>query len=466
MESVTRGARGRAARAVRAAVGLAVLGAAIPAGLGAGGCGASAPRAAVASAVDRGDVDEALEAYERFRAHDGADADLLGRVAALILEREARSDDRERRRAAVQELALAGTAGAPILEALARGGGAAQVPALETLARRGDERALLLLRAMADSEDAEARTASVVAMDPEADRALLLDAIRWPEARARERAAEVLARRGDDGEVRDALEDVSRVDPEPSVRAAAVRALGGFGPAALGALGERLSDPVGSVRMAAVEALLRADRDQARVMLGSLFEVPTSTQGIEAARLLATPPRGSAGEDGGDAAVIDDRGARAYLRQALHASEPSLRAQAGVALVSIPGSAEMIAPIRDALARESDPGAKLSLARALLRQGGDAREDARRALRELMQSEGTMDALMAAAVLAGDGEGDAAGVLAAFLARPDPVLRRAAARALARDALRPDDARGALRDHDASVRISAAGGILAASAAS
>jgi hypothetical protein len=41
-------------------------------------------------------------------------------------------------------------------------------------------------------------------------------------------------------------------------------------------------------------------------------------------------------------------------------------------------------------------------------------------------------------------------------------VRRVAARALARDAREPDAARVALRDEDQSVRLSAAGGILAA----
>jgi hypothetical protein len=455
------GARALSARASRErATGLVVVWIAIGCAL-LGGCGASAPRAAVASAVDRGEVDEAIDAYERLRANDGPDAELLARVAALVLMREARGDDRDSRRAAVQELGFAGTAGEPFLRELARGDGAARILALETLARRGDEGAKLHLRALADSDDADERAASVLGMDAEQDRALLLEAITWPAPAARQNAAVALASLAPDGEARDALEGVSRGDPEPGVRAAAVRSLGAYGPPALTALRERLSDPVGSVRMAAVEALMRADRDQARVILGSLFEMPASTQGIEAARLLAMPGRDArTGDDRGEG----DEGARAYLRQALSAREPSLRAQAGVALVSLPGAEEMIGALREALARESDAGAKLSIARALLRQRG-AEGDAREALRALMGESGTMNALQAAAVLADDGASDAgaaAETLAELLTRPDPVLRRTAARALARDARRPDDARAALRDHDASVRISAAGGILAA----
>ena len=46
------------------------------------------------------------------------------------------------------------------------------------------------------------------------------------------------------------------------------------------------------------------------------------------------------------------------------------------------------------------------------------------------------------------------------------ILRRTAARALARDAMDPDAARRALSDEDALVRIYGAGGILAAAVAS
>lgn len=419
----------------------------------ASGCGGAA-RGRVASAVDRGSVDEALEAYERMREADGADPDLLGRIAALILEQAARDADRALSRQAIQELAAAGTRGDPVLRALAEEDGAWRVLALEALARRGDRGAAIELRSFSDDEDPEARAASVLGMDPEDDRALLLDALGWPQPRARENAASALAALAPDGEVRARIEETSRVDPDPGVRAAAVRALGAYGSAAVSALRERLSDPQPSVRSAAVDALIRADRDEAWAALGSLFATPASAQGVEAARLMLLRQRE------GD----EDRGARAYLLSALRASEPALRAQTAVALVSLPPAEDARDALREALAAESDPGTQLSLARALGRQPG-AEQEAEAALRTLMQAGLEMSALQAAALLAEDGDQAATGVLAAFLGRPDPSLRRAAARALARDAMRPDDAREALRDHDASVRIGAAGAILAAAAA-
>jgi HEAT repeat protein len=419
--------------------------------LGVSAC-VSGPRAAVVGAVDRGSFEEAMTAYERVRETDGADVQLLGRVAGLLLEDEARSDDRERRRDAVREIAAAGTAGDAILRRLAASG-PARVDALEALARR-DDGARNELRAFADDPDPDARAASMSGMHVIEDRALLVAGLAHPSARVRERAAERLAGAAPESDVRQLLEQVARVDPEAAVRVSAARALGAFGPAALDPLRERLGDAASQVRMAAVGALVRADRDAATDVLGPLLATPPSAQGIEAARLLAQP----SGERPGDET------ARAYLRQALLTSDPALRSQAGVALVSLPRVSELEAPLREALARESDPGAKLSLARALLRQSG-AREDALAALRALMREGSGMNSLQAAAVLAAERDADAAGVVAAFLDAEDPFLRRTAARALARDAMRPDDVRRMLRDPDAGVRIGAAGGMLAAASA-
>ena len=53
-------------------------------------CGGG-PRGRVATAVDAGDLEGALAAYEDYRGSEGADADVLGRVAALLLEEEARA---------------------------------------------------------------------------------------------------------------------------------------------------------------------------------------------------------------------------------------------------------------------------------------------------------------------------------------------------------------------------------------
>lgn len=77
-----------------------------------------------------------------------------------------------------------------------------------------------------------------------------------------------------------------------------------------------------------------------------------------------------------------------------------------------------------------------------------------------------MARVQAAALLAEDGDAEARAVLSDVLASDAPsILRRTAARALARDARMPDAARRAMADDDPLVRIHAAGGILAAAVA-
>lgn len=51
----------------------------------AAGCGGGM-RLGVSSALDRRDVPGAIDAYERLRASDGDDVELLTRIASLLLE--------------------------------------------------------------------------------------------------------------------------------------------------------------------------------------------------------------------------------------------------------------------------------------------------------------------------------------------------------------------------------------------
>ena len=429
------------------------------------GCGGG-PRSRVANAVDQGDLSGALAAYEDFRRTEGSDRDVLGRVAGLLLEREASSEDAERRRAAVVQLGLAGTSGEPILTRLSRaeGSAASRLDALSALARRGHEDARLALRALADSDDPEVVAASVEGMDPELDGPLLRSLLASPHTGTRAAAARILAPLASEAENRAALEEVARVDAEPSVRAAAVRALGRSGAAAVPALRERLGDPASSVRLAAVSALIEADREQALLALGSLLEVTPSPAGIEAARLIAqlAPVEGST-----SVPTSAPSAARAFLRRALASESASLRSQAGVALAGLPASAESpIDAVRTALAQEEDPEVRLALARALLTRDVPT---AHRALEGLLDADG-MPRVQAAALLAQSsdepGNERAREVLRRVIASDaESILRRTAVRALAREAMEPDAVRASLRDDDAMVRIYAAGGILAAAAA-
>lgn len=416
---------------------------------------ASAPRGRVASAVDHGDIEGALEAYEEFRRSEGGDVDLLAAVAALILEREAEGDDEERRSAALSQLTLAGTAGEPVLIRLseAPGVGRARLDALSALARRGHDPSRLSLRALADGRDPTVLAAATLGMDPGLDRALLLELAGAPDTQLRRAAVRALGPVAAEDDVREALVRLARVDSEASVRAAAVGALGRAGAAAVDALRERLSDPHSSVRLAAVGALVQADQNAAIAALGPLLDVAPSSAGIEAARLLLQL-------EGADQSAS----ARAFLRRALEADDASLRTQAGVALAGLPVTTEApLAAVRHALETERDPEVRLSFARVLHRRG---RASATAVLVELLEGEGLI-AVQAAVLLAGDGDERALEVLArAITSGEESIVRRTAVRSLARDAMRPDAVRASLRDNDAMVRIFAAGGILAAGAAS
>ncbi len=422
-------------------------------------CGGG-PRARVASAVDTGDFDEAYDAYEAFRQTEGEDDDLLARVATTLLREEALGDDEERSRAAIAQLALAGTAGESTLVRIAESPGVTpgRLGALVRLAQRGRTDARLSLRALADRTEPEVLAAAIVGMDPARDLGLLLEHLEAEDARVRAAAASALAPRAAEEGVAHALAERARIDAEASVRAAAVRALAGGGDEAVGPLRERLGDPEASVRLAAVGALYAADRAAALEALGPLLEVAPSPSGVEAARLIAQ--LGAQDEASSEAAA-----ARAFLVRVLAGADPSLRSMAGVALAGLPvDAAAPLDAVREALAREADAAARLSLARALWRRD---REVAEAALVGLLDAEEAMPRIQAAAILAPEGEARAESVLAAALADEGAasIVRRTAVRALAREAMRPARARGALRDSDALVRIYAAGGILAAAAA-
>lgn len=413
---------------------------------------ASGPRARIANAIERGEVEAALEGYERLRASEGADDALLGRVAALVLEREASSADDAVRRAAVQQLSLAGTAGMPILERLARSEGPARLGALEALARRGRPEARAELASLVDSDDPVERAAAIVALDPEDDQERLLALIDSPDAAVRAKALEALRLRAADPEVLAQLVERARRDPAPRARAAAVRALGGATAAALEALEERLGDADVAVRMAAA-GVLAAD-PTGRHALAPLLDAPPSPAGIEAARVLfgTSPPELELATK-----------ARAFLIEALGTADPKLRAQAATAFASFAAEREDFgAPLREALDSESEPAVRLALARALAPHD---RAASRAALEALLATSG-MPQLQAAALLAETGHAEARAVLGDVLAAGAPsILRRTAARALARDARRPDAVRGALADPDPFVRVYAAGGVLAATVA-
>jgi HEAT repeat protein len=113
---------------------------------------------------------------------------------------------------------------------------------------------------------------------------------------------------------------------------------------------------------------------------------------------------------------------------------------------------------------EPDVAVRLSLSRALLGRPG-ADEAARASLERLLAEDHGMTGAQAAVVLAAADDERGIERLREDLTSSDAAIRRVVVRALARDAMRPNEVRLALDDADAGVRIQAAGGILAAAAA-
>ncbi len=417
------------------------------------GCGG--PRRGVDDALDVRDLGGALDAYDRFRATEGADVALLADVAALLLELEALSDEPARRDAALAQLELAGNAGLDTLRRIGRSEGVtiARARALAALTKRRDSQARAFLYALLDGDDPTILALAVTALQND-EEARMLELLAHSDPQVRRAAALRLSARRDSSAALEALVQIARVDPEARVREAACRALGSFGAAAVPRLRERLDDPDPQVRQTVVRALVQADRDAAIPIIAPLLGLPPSPASVEAARVLAYVGVDEARDETGETALQ-------WLLGVLSHEDASLRSTAAIALVSVAPTGAPLDALRAALAREEDRGVRLGLARALLPSDDDARP-ARDALLALLDGD-DMPAVQAASILAE--HDDAAGVakLEATLASEDPLLRGVAARALARGAHLPDAVLPALRDPDPRVRIQAAGGVLAAS---
>lgn len=411
------------------------------------GC-ASGPRAQVNTALNAGDLEASLNAYDRFYDTDGADPDLLSSIAALLLQEEALSGDPVSVRASVLQLRLAGLAGRPSLEKLASSEGVTlvRVLALEALMDAGNVLARDHLFGLLDSAP-EFKTQALGAADPAEHLELLLGYFsdESPDTR---RAA---ALRFGDGEQEAAFEPLAalaRNDVEAKVRNAAVRSLGAYGALATTVLIERLSDSDAGVRLAATRALVRADPEAATPVLRSLVDAPPSRASVEAARVVLM--RGCEGDTHLCVA------AEQHLFGVLAGDVLALRSQAAVAVMSVPGlrREEVVTLLRS----EDEVGVRLQLARALRRENPEVAEEV---LIALLAEEG-MVRVQAAAELSEAGNTPGIEMLLEVLNSDDPSLvRQVAARALSRRAGRPEELRSALEDRDVLVRIQAAGGILA-----
>jgi HEAT repeat protein len=410
------------------------------------GC-ASGPTAAVVAALRAGKLADALCAYE----HGPADLALLRRIAALSLEREARGRDPKRRAQALDALQLGGSAAEPVLARLAM---RAEDPVVRArsellLMRRGDGAARDALRAKLDDATAEVRAAAVEALDPAADVALLRTLSEAPASVVRLAAVRKLALTAPDPETSIVLARVARHDPSAAVQVAALRALAHQGPASFELIEARLDDPQPALRVAAIDELVQLDYGRASQRLERYLAAEPSAEGIEAARVLSSVAGQRAPATG-----------RSQLERALADRDGALRAAAAVALMSLhdPSWRELATARAE---QEHVRGVRLCLALTL----GAERPAGRSQLVELMNGQDVV-AGEAAAELARHGDAAATARLLALMQSPQPVVRRIAVRALAQELDRPHDVRAALLDPDASVRIAAAGAILAAGAKS
>jgi hypothetical protein len=419
-------------------------------------CGCTgAAQGEVRAAAERGDVKAALERYEALRNKEGPRPRALVPVARAVLEAAAGGDDVPARNAAFAELAMSGAAGEATLVRLAH---AAQpevtrARALSILVSRGHGGRRASLRRMLEASHPEAVAAAVPALDWRSDQARLLELLASTSADVRAAAARRFGGVDAPADVRFALAEQARRDPDARVRAAATSALGVQGPGALGILRGRLGDGDRSVRAAAMAALLQAAGEAGATEVAALLGEGPSHDTVEAARVLLTWSRRH-----GDAEAHVVRDARAHLESALRSGSGPLRGQAAVAVLCAAPEDRLDGVLLELLGDEADASVRLQLARTLhLRGSSDAKVTD--ALAHLARG-GAMPAVQAAGLLAPSKGAKVVPHLERLMRHRVPHVRAAAMRALACQASQADRARAGLGDDDGLVRVWAAGAIL------
>lgn len=408
-------------------------------------CGAGAAQTRVVSAVQHAQYAAALSTY-REQGHDRA---LLRAMARAILENDAKLTDPQRQHAAFSELVLLGTRAKPMLEELCESerSNAIRARALAQLWALGDGAARAQLRAMALADDAAIADFAYPALDAQADAALLRAALTAP--RTARRLAALRALSHVDGGVLttlDELAEIARVDPEASVRAAALLALERYGAAAQFAFERALRDEAdASVRVVAIEVFARALPESAASQLDQQLGAATSEQSLAAAVALLRmqPPREVAR-------------ARDALKRGLDSLDSALRARAALLVRNLPQAQRDLEALRARLKVESDEEVKLEMALTL----GAGDPVARAALQTLAQS-ASLPAVQAAFELAKLGDSAAEARLLTLRDSPSRLTRITIARLLGRGLRDPEAIAGLLADNDPDVRAAAAGAVLA-----
>jgi hypothetical protein len=407
------------------------------------GCAAGAAHSRVISAIEHDAYADALQVYR----DSGQERALLRAIAETILLHDARLPDSKRSRAAFGELALLGTRARPLLDRLSQAEQPkpVRVRALRLRLSLGDQAAREALRPLLVESDTDVADLAYAALDPARDWPALQRALHAPRVARRTTALLVLASGPAQPNTLQELAEVSRLDPAPAVRAAALGVLERHGPAARSAFERALHDDSESVRIAAIEAFARADPDSAAAALDQQLGGASSAESLSAALALLQmrPAR---------------QPARAWdaLLRALTASEPALRGRAAVLLRALPGDKRDLEGVRSQLRVEASPEVKLALALALGLEDAAARS----ALFALMQGT-SLPAAQAALELARAGDTSARTRLLALRASTSTLTRGTVARMLGRELHQPQSVALLLADRDPAVRAAAAGAVLA-----
>ncbi|QQR91523.1 MAG: hypothetical protein IPJ88_07330 [Myxococcales bacterium] len=415
-------------------------------------CATVAPTA-VDQSVQKGDVQSAILAYERHRTVHGPDTKELAKVAGLVLESETLVGG-ARRNDALQQLALAGIAAKPVLERLVSRQeprvAPARASALELLSQLGDAEAQNQLRSMKVSKDEEVNAARVGALDPDADVNNLLEALKSPQGLVRQAVVNRLAHSKPQPNIYAAVLDTARRDPLGAVRVDAMAALLPYGLRAEPAIVTGLKDPHLPVRLVAMDIAAKSKEPKLLSLLVPYLENPPDQESIEAARQLAL-----------NAEQKLAKKARAFIFAALASEDSMVRHQSIVALQTLKLNDKELAVIWDKVASESEADIKVALCDTLLSTSSYS-EKLVPMLEELSQAE-SLAAVHATLALSKIGKSEFAAKRLMELVDRGPIAARAnAARALARDLGKPDEARVALKAAHPRVRIEAAGGILVA----
>lgn len=426
--------------------------------------------APVRAALDAERLDQALPAYDRARAEDGDDPDVVVELAKLLLQQSVQSGDRRQADAAITQLRMASRRGQATLQKLldVLGPGPSRVQtmaALERVAR--DETIQARLR--------KALRAHLASSDPSILRTAL------PFAQLEDRAQLERALASADRTVKAAaLRRLLQLVPEPWMIEAAREAFSGRDAfvrrAAVGLLvaspqtRDRVfamfSDADPLIRLAALQALsqqrdLATDHALLRA-LGAQLTWPPSTLSVAAAQVLArADPLQS------QPALLPANAVRYLERVLVESNKSSLRSQAAIALMLVEPSLSLRHLLGEVSARlpSHERDLQLQVARALL-MDPQAAPMAFEALQKLLDR-CDMPAVQSAQILSEEDDGALAMRGSALLRRciepamaPDASVRRTAARALGDAAGDLASARACLSDPQALVRIFCAGGIV------